>query len=94
MQYQVSRAQVLASAGTTLRSVQIVALPAPPAAALVNPSSPLTILDSASLTGTVLWTAPLSSLTLNSTVQIPTTTSNGLAFSAVPAGVGCVIDFG
>jgi hypothetical protein len=41
-----------------------------------------------------IYSAPLSALTLGQTINIPTTTSNGLAFSAVPAGVGCVIDFG
>jgi hypothetical protein len=108
MNFPVSRAQVLASSGTTLRTIRITALPGAPAAALlpqtdikgvpIGGGAMLTLNDVATLSAAAvanqIYSAPLGALTLDQTINVPTTTSNGLAVSAVPAGVATIVDFG
>jgi hypothetical protein len=101
MIFPVNRPIILSPTGVPVRSFTITELPTGPSAALANPNAMLTISDTNSLfsTGTVLWSTPLAALLqmVNVGQQVPlggSTTSNGLAVTAIPSGVSIVIDAG
>jgi hypothetical protein len=104
MIFPVNKRFVLSTTGTPVRTLTITALPAPPGPAVgQGPYGPtqdqvLTISDTNNLStpGSPVWTAGLTALQVLWQQPIPlnTTTTNGLAVTSIPPGVGIAIDFG
>jgi hypothetical protein len=100
MQFPLNKPMVLSTAGIAVRTVTVTVVPTGPGYVLANPAAVLSLNDASTIAGATignqLWSATLSALAalVGATIPLPTTTSNGLVVSAVPPGVGVIVDYG
>jgi hypothetical protein len=77
-----------------MRTIRVRIVPSGPAALLANKNDRLIVADAADLaTSNPIVSLPLSALSAGMVINVPITTSNGLAVQQIPSGVAIEMDF-
>lgn len=97
MNFPVNKPLLLKATAAVIVGLTITAVPRSSYYYGVGVAQLLTLNDSATFagatTGNIVWTAPVTALTVGTVVSIPVTTSNGLVVSAVPPGVAFMLNY-